>query len=156
MQPLPPAGSNPTCCLLRLQALASTDASQYEAFMASGRRIYSLTAPRPAGAGTFAGQQGKEGVFIAERAQGAVAAAPLDALQQRAEIQSLALFEDGVSDGDVGGAGGTAVLASVDCYGRAMLAHMRRRGCGDGSDGTDGGGLQVTAMQQLQPTDLLR
>lgn len=150
------SSTNPDPLAACLQALPSADASQYEAFMASGRSIYSLVAPRPACASGFAGQQGKEGVFIAERAQGAVPALPLAALQQRAEIQSLALFEDAPNSSGSGGAGGTAVLASVDCYGRAVLAHMRRFSGGDGSGEADGGGLQVTALQQLQPTDLLR
>lgn len=147
---------NPHRCLPRLQSLPSADAARYEAFVASGRCIYSLTAPRPAGASAFAGQQGKEGVFIAERAPGRVTAAPLEALQQRAEVQSLALFQEGAAGGSNGDAGATAVLASVDCYGRAVLAHLRRLGGGDGCDAADGSGLQITAVQQLQPTDLLR
>lgn len=122
--------------------------------------MYSVAVPRAsagAGAGSgaaFAGEQGKEGVFIAETVPGAVHAEQLEALQHRAEVQHLALHEDG---------SGTAVLASVDCYGRAVLAHMRRlqggssgEGGESGGGGSDPGGLHIAGVQQLQPTDLLR
>ena len=94
-----------------------------------------MAVPRP---GAFVGERGKEGVFIAE--QGApAAAAELPALQLRAEVQHLALADGG---------DGTAVLAAVDCYGRAVLAQARR---GEGEPG-----LQVVAAHQLQPPDVLR
>ncbi|PRW57554.1 hypothetical protein C2E21_3392 [Chlorella sorokiniana] len=116
-------------------ALPSADATEYQAFLASGRRVYSVAVPR---SGAFVGGRGKEGVFIAE--QGAPAtAAELPALQLRAEVQHLALAEGG---------GGSAVLAAVDCYGRAVLAQARR---GEGA-----AGLQVVAAHQLQPPDVLR
>lgn len=141
---MPPAPTTSPC----LQALPSCEAPQYEAFIASGRRVYRLEVPRPAGASAFSGGQGKEGVYIAETAPGAVAAAPLDAVQHRAEIQHLGLFEDTASR--------TAVLASADCYGRAILAHAQRFGGGEGDAGAGGSGLQITAVHQLQPPDLLR
>lgn len=118
-----------------LQALPSPDALAYDVFVASGQRVYSAAVPR---AGAFAGERGKEGMYIAEAA-GEVAAAPLDACQHRAEVQHLGLYEDG--------AGGT-VLASADCYGRAVVAQLRRL---EGQ-----AGLQVVGVQQLQPPDLLR
>lgn len=117
------------------QALPSAEATEYQAFLASGRRLYSVAVPR---AGAFVGGRGKEGVFIAE--QGAPAtAAELPALQLRAEVQHLALAECG---------DGTAALAAVDCYGRAVVAQARR---GEGA-----AGLQVVAAHQLQPPDVLR
>lgn len=70
----------------------------------------------------------------------AVSAEPLPQLAHRAEVQELRLFE--------GGAGGAAVLASVDCYGRAVLAHCRR----DAPEGP----LQVAEVSSLQPQDPLR
>ncbi|PSC73203.1 hypothetical protein C2E20_3792 [Micractinium conductrix] len=136
-----------------LAALPSTGAAEYEAFVASGRRVYRVCAPRPHGAPTsLAGERGKEGVHIAEAVPGALQAEALDAVQHRAEVQHLALFEEPCC-----GAGSTAVLASVDCYGRAVLAHARRcGGSGDGSIKDGGGRLQITGVHQLQPTDLLR
>ena len=117
------------------QGLPSQDATEYQAFLASGRRVYSVAVPR---AGAFVGERGKEGVYIAE--QGAPAtAAELPALQLRAEVQHLTLAEGGE---------GPAVLAAVDCYGRAVLAQAWRR---EGE-----AGLQVVAAHQLQPPDLLR
>lgn len=117
------------------QGLPSQDASKYQAFLASGRRVYSVAVPR---SGAFVGERGKEGVYIAE--QGAPAtAAELPALQLRAEVQHLTLAEGGDSP---------AVLAAVDCYGRAVLAQAWRRECE--------AGLQIVAAHQLQPPDLLR
>lgn len=133
------------CPLCRTQALPAADAPAYEAFLASGRRVYSLRAPR---AGAFSGERGKEGVHIAEAGPG-VAAHALDPIHHRAEVQHLALHEQPGA-----GPGSPTVLASVDCYGRAVLAEVRRGG-GEGG-GQPGGGLHVTAVHQLQPTDVLR
>lgn len=119
-----------------VQALPSPQAAEYEAFVASGRHLYSVRLPRAA---AFTGERGKEGVYIAE-AGVAATAAPLDAAQHRAEVQHVSLHEQ---DG-----GGEAVLASVDCYGRALLARMRRQ--------EGGQGLRVLGVHQLQPADLLR
>ena len=70
---------------------------------------------------------------------------PLPQLSHRAEIQDLQLFESASSGG---GGEGEAVLASVDCYGRALLAHCRRPGPGEA--------LQVAEVMALQPQDPLR
>lgn len=94
----------------------------------------------PRGAGAFLGERGKEGVYIAEPGAPVVATA-LDAIQHRAEVQHLGLYEQP-------GSGGAAVLASVDCYGQAVVAQARRL---EGQPG-----LQVTGVHQLQPTDVLR
>ncbi|EFN57285.1 hypothetical protein CHLNCDRAFT_143873 [Chlorella variabilis] len=126
MEPPPPA---------HVEALPGPDAAQYEAFVASGRHVYSVAVPR---GGAFAGERGKGGVYIAE-AGAEVQAAPLGALQHQAEVQHLALHEQG---------DGQAVLASVDCYGRALLAQARRL---EGQPG-----LHITGVHQLQPADVLR
>jgi hypothetical protein len=86
-------------------------------------------------------------VYIAEPGDAAVQAVPLEALQHQVEVQHLVLHEQG---------GGEAVLASVDCYGRAVLAQMRRHG--DTDDATEGqpSGLHITSVHQLQPADVLR
>jgi hypothetical protein len=139
--------ANPRClCAIstpELQALLTSDAAQYEAFVASGRRVYSVSVPRAPGA-AFQGEQGKGGVYIAEAGEG-IQAEALEAIQHRAEVQHLALYEQG--GGDSGG-DATAVLASVDCYGRAVLAQARRL---EGQPG-----LHITGAHQLQPPDVLR
>lgn len=133
---LPPRSPAPTSSHLPTpQALSSPDATEYQAFLASGRRVYSVAVPR---SGAFVGERGKEGVFIAEQGEPATAA-ELPALQLRAEAQHLTLTEGG---------DGTAVLAAVDCYGRAVVAQARR---GEGA-----AGFQVVAAHQLQPPDVLR
>lgn len=119
------------------QALPSPDAAAHNVFVASGRRVYSIAVPR--GAAGFAGERGKEGVHVPATAE-PVSAAVMPAIQHRAEIQHLALHEQPGS--------GQAVLASVDCYGRAVVAQARRL------EGRPG--LHVTGVHQLQPADLLR
>ena len=115
--------------------------------------MYSVRAPRMAGGVGGGFERGKGGVYIAGVGAGAALEA-LDCIQHRAEVQHVALQEQ------CGGGGpGAAVLASVDCYGRAVLAHARRHPRDDGgdcgSDG-DGGSLHFTGVEQLQPTDVLR
>lgn len=109
--------------------------------------MYSVSVPRAPGSAGFPGEQGKGGVYIAEAGAGLQAAA-LEAIQHRAEVQHLALYEQG--GGGSGGSSGdhSAVLASVDCYGRAVLAHARR------AEGQPG--LHITGVHQLQPLDVLR
>ncbi|GAB4818180.1 hypothetical protein N2152v2_005226 [Parachlorella kessleri] len=70
---------------------------------------------------------------------------PLPELGHRAEVQDLQLFEQ---SGSSQGAGGVAVLASSDCYGRVVLAHCQRHGAGEP--------FQVMEVSTLQPHDLLR
>ena len=136
-----------------LQSLPSPDAARYDAFVVSGRRVYSVRAPRMAGGGGGF-ERGKGGVYIAGVGAGATAE-ELDCIQHRAEVQHVALQEQ------CGGGGGAAVRASVDCYGRAVLAHAPlhphcHEGEGDGGSDSDGGGLQFMGVEQLQPTDVLR
>lgn len=94
-----------------------------------------MTAPRP---GAFVGERGKEGVYIAGAGAPATLA-PLDPCEHRAEVQDVRLQEGG---------DGTAALASVDCYGRAVVAQLRRL---EGQPG-----LQVVGAHALQPQDVLR
>lgn len=131
-------------------------AVSYELYAASGRRVYCLCAPRPPSGTAFAGERGKEGVYIPAHGK-PLAAGPLEGLPHRAEVQELRLAEDPATPG-------AAVLASVDCYGRAVLAHMRR-GYGDGGGGggveaenAEGGdpAYQLAGLHQVQPPDLLR
>ena len=127
----------PALARFSLQALPTPDATHYDAFFASGGRVYSVAVPRAA---AFVGERGKEGVYIAEPGAG-VQPAALEPVQLRAEVQHLALYEQGM--------GGTAaVLASVDCYGRAVLAQARRL---EGQPG-----LHIMETHQLQPPDVLR
>ena len=92
----------------------------------------------PRGSQPFHGRRGKEGVCIPQPAAPGAAHA-LPQLAHRAEVQDLRLVDSG---------GGGAVLASADCYGRAMLAHLRRADCA-------GGALEPGEAQQCQPADLL-
>ena len=153
--------------LFLLQNLTCDTATTYEVYAASGRFIYRLTPPRPATgpagrSGGCAGERGKGGEFIFAPGAG-VTARLLEGVPQRAEIQDLRLWE--AEPGSSGG--GAAILASVDCYGRAVLAHLRRvDGGGDSAGGGgedegegDGSGsscYQPAALHLLQPTDLLR
>jgi hypothetical protein len=106
-----------------------------------------VTAPRPPPS-PLRGQQGqgKGGAFLPAPTEGATwAALPSAAL--RAEVQDLQLAESPSR-------GGGAVLAAVDCYGRATLAHLQRGG-GEGEGGGEGGGrMRVAALEQLQPEDV--
>lgn len=123
-------------CRVAIAALPEGGEPLYEAFLASGRQVYSLAAPR--GSQPFHGWRGKEGVCIPQPAAPGAAHA-LPQLAHRAEVQDLRLVDTG---------GGGAVLATADCYGRATLAHLRRAGGA-------GDALEPGEAQQCQPADLL-
>lgn len=124
-----------------LQSLSGDDDSYYHAYLASGRRIMAMAAPRPA-AGLL-GARGKGGAFLPEAAHGA-SWDELPTLALRAEVQDLQLAEDS----------GGGVLAAVDCYGRATVAHMRRDGGGNANDIASAGRMQVVGIEQLQPEEV--
>eukprot|EP00887_Chlorella_sp_A99_P003556 scaffold7.g3556.t1 len=145
-------------CRVAVAALPGEGATAYEVYAASRHRIFCLVPPRQPGAAAFAGERGKEGAYIPTPGAG-LAAQALPQIPHRAEVQDLRLWEGG---------DGAAVLASVDCYGRAVLAHLRRGAWGDGGGGGGGqgvtgegagggqGGYELAELHQVQPTDLLR
>ena len=102
--------------------------------------MYSVTAARP-GASAAAEARGKEGAYLPQALPpGSAAAALIPQAAHRAEVQDLRLCE--------GGGGGGVVLATADCYGRAVLTHGRR---GPGGAGE----IVMGEAQCLAPPEVL-